>query len=531
MFDLIIRSGLIVDGTGAPAFRGDVAVQSGRIAAVAPRIEETGREEIDAHGKCVAPGFIDVHTHSDRRIFDGALTGWNHLEAGTTTELVGQCGSQAVPWYEGLACNTYGMAEEEYCAVCRDFHSYMAYAETRSLGTNIAVLAGQGNIRGKVMGLGAGLPDERKTAEMRDIMTEAMEAGCLGFSTGLVYTPSVFAGPDEITEIARAAHAKGGIYTSHIRGEGNALLESIEEALEVGRKTGIPVNISHIKVIGRHNEGKSKEAVAAIERAQAGGLRVTADLYPFTGGSAPLASQLPPKYLTDGIAESVRKLADPALRAQVLWSIMNEPQEFESNIYSAGFDGCLLCACSQTPQYVGKTLGEIGREEGRDPFDVCCDILMRNNGVAQGIYLSQNESDMLYFLRQPWVMSGSDWSDESGPVDCEKVAGSHPRGVATMTRRLELVREHGIEGLESAVHRLTGLPADVYDLPQIGRLQPGKKADITIFEWEKVRAHADFIHPYRRNEGIDTVLVSGRVAVRDGRFTGLRCGKVLKKGQ
>lgn len=532
MYDLVIRNGLIVDGTGAPAFAGDVAVQDGRIAAVAPHIDEQGREEIDAHGKCVAPGFIDVHTHSDGRIFDDTVTGWNHLEAGTTTELVGQCGSQVVPWYEGLLeRNSRDMNEAEYREICSSFHNFMAYAQTRSLGTNIAVMAGQGNIRGKVMGLGAGLPDERQTAQMRDIMTEAMEAGCIGFSTGLVYTPSVFAGPDEITEIARAAHAKGGVYTSHIRGEGNSLVASIEEALDVGRKTGIPVNISHIKVIGKQNEGKSKDVIAIIEKAQAGGMRVTADLYPFTGGSAPLASQLPPKYLTEGIAESVKKLSDPALRKQILWSIMNEPDEFESNIYSAGFDGTLLCGCAATPQYVGKTLGQIGREEGRDPFDVCCDILMQNNGVAQGIYMSQNESDMLRFLAQPWVMSGSDWSDGSEPVDPETVAGSHPRGLSTMTRRLELIREHHIEGLESAVHRLTGMPADVYDLPQIGRLQPGKKADITIFEWDKVRAHADFIHPFRRNEGIDTVIVSGKVAVKDGRFTGSRCGKVLKKGE
>ena len=531
MYDLVIRNGLVVDGTGAPAFKGDVAVKDGRIAAVAAHIEETGREEIDAHGKCVAPGFIDVHTHSDARIFDETVTGWNHLEAGTTTELVGQCGSQVVPWYEGALSRTYGMDEQELREVCSSFHNYMKYAETRSLGTNIAVLAGQGSIRGKVMGLGAGLPDEKQTAQMRDIMTEAMEAGCLGFSTGLVYTPSVFAGPDEITEIARAAHAKGGIYTSHIRGEGNALLSSIDEALEVGRKSGIPVNISHIKVIGKHNEGRSKDAIALIEKAQAEGLRVTADLYPFTGGSAPLASQLPPKYLTDGIAESVKKLSDPELRKKVLWSIMNEPDEFESNIFSAGFDGTLLCGCSATPQYVGKTLGEIGREEGRDPFDVCCDILMRNGGVVQGIYMSQNESDMLRFLAQPWVMSGSDWSDGSEPVDPEHIAGSHPRGLATMTRRLELIREHKIESLESAVHRMTGMAADVYDLPQVGRLQPGKKADITIFDWDNVRAHADYVHPFRRNEGIETVIVSGEVAVKNGRFTGVRCGKILKKGE
>lgn len=531
MYDLIIRKGLVVDGTGAPALVGDVAVKDGLIAAVAPHIDGSAREEIDAHGLCTAPGFIDVHTHSDRRIFDDTVTAWNHLEAGTTTEIVGQCGSQAVPWYPGLVYNPGSVGDERYREICRDFASYMEFAQSRSLGTNIAVLAGQGNIRGRVMGLGPGLPDEAQTAQMRDIMTEAMEAGCLGFSTGLVYTPSVFAGPDEICEIARAAHARGGIYTSHIRGEGKALIESIDEALDVGRKTGIPVNISHIKVIGKQNEGKSAAAIGRIEEARRSGLSVTADLYPFIGGSAPLASQLPPKFLTEGIVESVKKLADPGLRAQVLWSIMNETDEFESGIYTAGFDGCLLCACTQTPQYVGKTLGQIAREEGREPFDVCCDVLMRNGGVVQGIYLSQNESDMLRFLAQPWVMSGSDWSDESGPVDPEKTAGSHPRGVATMTRRLELVREHGIEGVESAVHRLTGMPADVYDLPQVGRLAVGKKADITVFSWEKVRAHADFIHPYRRNEGIETVIVSGQVAVRDGRFTGVRCGKVLKKGE
>ena len=530
MFDLIIKNGCIVDGSGAPRFHADVAVKDGLIAEIAPHIEGDAKEIIDAAGKIVSPGFIDVHTHSDGCVFSDDTTGYNHLEAGTTTELAGQCGTMAAPYY-GEYQPTCGVSEEEYKSICESYTSFFKYVESKPHGVNLAFFAGQGNIRGKVMGLGEGTPNEQQLQQMRDLMAEAMECGCLGFSTGLVYTPSVFAGTNELIEIAKVANQYGGVYTTHIRGEGNQLKESIEEALVIGRASGIPVNISHIKVIGHHNEGKSTEVIEYIEENQRAGMNITADLYPFTGGSAPLASQIPPKYLTRGKLEGVHALRDPELRKKALWSIFNEYNEFESNIYSAGFDGCLIAGTYKTPEYIGKTLGQIAREEGRDPFDVCIDLLDKNDAIVQGIYFSQNDSDLLNFLSRPWVMSGSDWSDYGKPVDPETRAGGHPRGYGTMPRRLALIRNNGLWTLEEAIYRMTGMPAEVYSLPNIGLLKKGMNADITVFDYAKVDTLGDYDYPFRGNTGIDYVVINGGIAVRDGHFTGLKNGRIVKKAK
>ena len=529
MFDLLIKNGTLIDGTGAPRFQADVAVKDGLIAEIAPHIEGEAEKVIDAAGLIVSPGFIDVHTHSDGPILLDSTTGYNHLEDGATTELAGQCGGMAAPFYgEGTWLD---IPKDEYARITESYTSYFEYIEKLKLGANMAFFAGQGNIRGKVMGLGPGTPDEEQLQQMRDLMAEAMECGCLGFSTGLVYTPSVFAGTEEIVEIAKVAHQYGGVYTTHIRGEGDQLMESLEEALHIGRVSGIPVNISHIKVIGHHNEGMSKQVIELLEKNMAEGMSITADQYPFTGGSAPLVSQLPPKFLTKGRLEGVHALRDPELRKQALWSIFNEAAEFESNIYSAGFDGSLISGAAKTPQYVGKTLGEIAREENRDPFDVCVDILDQNDATVQGIYFSQNESDLLNFLRQPWVMAGSDWSDYGPVVDSERRSGSHPRAMATMVRRLELIRDNGLWTLEDAIYRMTGMAAETYHLPEIGKLKKGLHADITIFDYKNLKCNADYDYPFRHNDGIEYVIVNGGVAVEHGRFTGLKNGKVLKKAK
>ena len=263
MYDLLIKNGTVVDGTGAPRFQADVAVKDGKIARIAPEIAEEAETVIDARGLVVAPGFIDTHTHSDGTVFSPETTGYNHLEDGATTELAGQCGSMAAPYY-GEFDPSHGISKEEYERICESYTSYFAYVDSIPHGANLAFFAGQGPIRGKVMGFGDGTPNEEQLEQMRSLMREAMECGCLGFSTGLVYTPSVFAGTHELVEIARVAHEYGGVYTTHIRGEGNQLKESIEEALVIGRESGIPVNISHIKVIGRQNEGNSRDIIRTV---------------------------------------------------------------------------------------------------------------------------------------------------------------------------------------------------------------------------------------------------------------------------
>ena len=525
MFDLLIQNGTLVDGTGSRRYAADLAIKDGVIVKIAPHITEEAARTIDASGLIVSPGFIDPHTHTDGIILEGTDS-YNRLEQGVTTEFAGMCGGLPAPTYPG------GMHQErmtpEMYETCSTYEGFFDAVAQLDLGVNIGFFAGQSNIRGAVMGYSDAKPTEEQIDEMRDLMRQGMEAGCFGVSTGLVYVPSVYATTEEIVEIAKVAHAYGGLYTSHIRGEGRHLVESVEEAIDIGRKSGIPVNISHIKVIGKENEGRSADVLRIIEESNAEGIQVTADQYPFTGSGAPLLAQIPPKFQTEGIEKTLEKLADPAARKEVERAIWEDVEEFESNIYAAGYDGCLFDSCSVTPEYVGRTIGEIAREQGKDPFDACCDIIVQNHGVLHCIYFNQNDSDLLNYMAHPLVVGASDTSDFTKHYPEDKVAGTHPRSTATMTRRLELIRDHGLMSLEESIHRITGKTAEIYKLSHLGRLAEGLNADITIFDYKAVKANCDYIHPYRRNDGIHYVIVNGKVAVEDGVANGVLAGKLLR---
>lgn len=534
MYEIIIRGGTVVDGTGAPRYRADVAVQDGKIAKIAPHIEGEAQREIDASGKIVSPGFIDYHSHSDNTILLG-LDAYNYLEQGVTTEITGQCGTAPAPSYPGSLKELEGsLPPEEYQRIekaCDSFRSFIDAVSAMELGNNIAFYIGQGNVRGRVMGFDDGKPTPEQMEEMKQWFRQAMECGYLGFTTGLVYAPSVYASEEELVELAKVVGEYGGSYASHIRGESDNVVESVEEAIRVGEKAGIPVIISHLKVIGKQNEGLSQKVLQVIEEANARGVKVRADQYPYLAGSAPFLSCIPPKFHVGGEDQLVENLKDPAFRKKVTDSIQNEYQEFASNLIDAGFQGTLMAGCAKTPQYVGKTIAQIAEEEGKDPWDVCYDLLVANEGVAQGIYFSQNESDMLRIIGHPYVMGGSDWSNYGKHLDRNQVGGGHPRGTATFITRLALLRDHGLQTLEQAVHSITGLPVEMSGIEGIGVLREGAHGDICIFDYAKLSADSDYIHPFGRNHGLDYVLVNGKVAVEDGLYNGVKNGRVLKKKQ
>lgn len=532
MFDILIKNATVVDGTGAPRFTADIAVKDGLIADIAPNLTGEAKETIDACGKVVTPGFIDYHSHSDSAFIYGT-DAYNYLEQGVTTQITGHCGSGPVPYYEGLLDDSKRfLPADEWQKVrdfCDDFKTFTDHVKTMQLGTNMAFYAAQGNIRGRVMNYRADAPTDDEMKQMEALMAQAMECGFLGFTTGLVYAPSVYAGTEELVNIARVAARYGGSYTSHIRGEGNTVVQSVEEAIEIGRRTGIPVVISHLKVLGKKNEGLSEKVIEVIERANREGVYVRADQYPFTAGSAPLVSQIPPKYLTEGVAVLMDKLTDPALRERIRYSVFNEYDEFESGFYQAGYEGCLIAESAMTPEHVGKTLAQLGEEWGCDGLDAACRLLRENNGFVQGIYFSQNESDMLRIISHPYVMGGSDWSDYAEHFACDKVAGGHPRGTGTFTRRIEILRDKNLRTMEEIIHSMTGLPAEVSRLPGIGVLKVGNRADLCILDYENVRCNADFTHPFKKNDGVEIVLVGGAVAVRNGEATGVKNGSFLHR--
>lgn len=532
MYDLVIRGGTVVDGTGAPRYQADVAIKGDKITCIAPHIEEKGAREIDAKGQVVSPGFIDYHSHSDNGILLGP-DGYNYLEQGVTTEITGQCGTAPAPSYTGsLQEEKEILPPEKFAEVekaCDSYTSFIDYVSHMELGNNMAFYIGQGNVRGRVMGFDDSLPTKEQLEEMKAWVRQAMECGYLGMTTGLVYAPSVYAGEEELVELAKVVGEYGGSYASHIRGEADNVVESVEEAIRVGEKADIPVVISHLKVIGKQNEGLSEKVLQVIEDANARGVKVRADQYPYLAGSAPFISCIPPKFHVGGVEKLVENLKDPEFRKKVTYSIENEYQEFASNLVDAGFEGTLMAGCAKTPQYVGKTIAQIAEEEGKDPWDVCYDLLITNDGMAQGIYFNQNESDMMRIIAHPYVMGGSDWSNYQTHLDRDKVGGGHPRGTSTFITRLALLRDHGLQTLEQAVHSVTGLPAEMSGIDGIGCLKEGAHADICVFDYAALGADSDYLHPFRKNRGLSYVVVNGKVAVENGESNGVKNGRVLKK--
>ena len=534
MYDILIKNGTVVDGTGNARFKADVAIKDSKVVKIAAGIEGDAVEVIDAAGLIVSPGFIDGHTHSDLSVVLGSDS-WNHLEGGVTTQITGQCGGSPCPYSVfNLKLDVRDMDEAEQKRVkdfCANPKNFMAEAEKASSGTNFSFYIGHGALRAHAMDYSDARPSEAQMGDMKQMLTMAMEAGYLGFSTGLVYAPSVYGDVEELIELAQVMKPYNGVHTSHIRAEGDALVTAVKEVLRVGEEGGVKTVISHLKVMGEHNRGASKTVLALMEEANERGAEVYADQYPFTAGAAPLSSQIPPKYLVGGIPAMLERIKKPEIRQQILHSIFNEAHEFESSIYTAGFDGALVTGSPKKPEYEGKTIGQIAKETGKEPIDAFCDLLLENEGLGSGIYFNQVEEDMLRIIAHPLITAGSDFSDVKERKDPNKPAAAHPRGTGTMVRRLELVRDHGLRTLEDVVRSMTGLTAMSVGLAEQGILKEGRDANITIFDYAGARAHADYTHPFKRNEGINTVIVNGVVAVKDGVALGVRAGKLLKRGQ
>lgn len=533
MFDILIQNGLIADGSAAAAYAADLAIENGRIVKIAPGITEPAREVIDAKGLIVAPGFIDCHNHSDPYVFLGT-DAYNCLEQGVTTQICGNCGDSCAPYFDGAMLRLkQSVSEEEFsrfAELSATPASFMDTVEKASLGANMAFFVGHNALRGKVMGFSPNAPDSKQLQAMQAYVREAMDCGYLGYSSGLAYAPSAYATTQELIGLAKVMAPYGGIYASHIRSEGDDAVNALEEAIRVGEEAGVQVQISHLKVIGKHNEGLADTLLRMIDAANNRGVRVYADQYPYTAGSAPLRSQIPPKYHAGGVKALLERMKDPVQRQKMLNDIFHKTEAFESLLYAAGFDGCLIATLPITPEKAGRTLTQLAREQGKTPFDALCDLLIENDGVGQGIYFNQNDSDMMKILAHPRVFGGSDSSNyPDARFNPDTLGGRHVRGNTTMVRRLELQRDLRLCSMEEAIRRVTGAPAEAMHLAGQGFLRLGYDANITVFDYARLHARGSYSHPYRENEGIHSVLVNGAVAVKNGRCTGLRAGKLLRR--
>lgn len=534
-YDIIIRNGLIVDGTKeAKNYPGDVFIRDGIIQKIDQYQGEQAERILDAQGHLVTPGFIDSHSHADQFLLY-QLDGYNKLEQGITTELCGQCGISPVPYYPD---NDIDHIPEERRDKMRklwgSYTSLFSKLEEQGLGTNIAILAANGAIRGKVMGYNAQRPNQKEMADMKALLQEAMDCGCFGLSSGLVYPPSIFADTDELVELAGVAGKSGGIYASHIRGESDAVVSAVREAIEIGRRAEIPVVISHHKIFNKRNEGLSETTLKLIEQANREGIHVRLDQYPYTACSTELIYCFPPSFVTKGSTDLANRLRDPSFRREMDRWLLYDSKEYDNYLAMAGFSGALVVCANKTPQFLGKTLQEIAEITGKSPFDATYDLLIENlvegGGIVDMAFFNICEKDHDRIIAHPYTMCGTDGNYFFHEPE-DQLGGGHPRGTGAFIRHLKIVRDRGLFTPEMAIHRITGAPAAVEGFDRIGRglLKPGFYGDICVLDWEKLEDHADYVHPFRKNTGLKYVLVNGNIAVENNRYTGIRAGKLLRK--
>jgi N-acyl-D-amino-acid deacylase len=523
-FDILIKGGTVVDGTGAPATVTDVAIIGDRIQAVGALGHAEAARVIDVAGAVVAPGFIDMHSHGDF-VLPGLPTADSKVHQGFTLEVVGNCGASPAPLTPArrqdvidTAALTVPALEWEWTT----FRSYLERLTGEGVSVNVAPLVGHGTIR--ILGMGTG--DARATAGQLEAMQaevrKAMDEGAVGLSTGLIYAPGMFADTDEVVRLARVAGEAGGFYASHIRGEGDTLLEAIAEAIEIGRRAQVAVQISHLKAAGRANWPKMARAIDLIETARAEGLDVTADMYPYPAGSTSLATLLPAWARVGSRDALLARLADPTERARI-----REALEGRGLARDAEWDGIVISGCPATPEHEGRTVAAIAADRGVTPSQAVVEILREAQGEADMILFMMSEENVALGLRCPWVMIGSDGEGRAatGPYATGK---PHPRNYGTCPRFLgRYVREERIVSLEEAIRRMTSLPARKLGLRDRGLLQPGHLADVVVFDPATIADTATFADPHRYPDGIRWVLVNGQPVIAAGQHTGARPGRVV----
>ncbi len=528
-FDLLITGGRLLDGTGAAAYPADVGIVEGRIAEIGKLAGSRATRTLDASGSHVAPGFIDIHTHDDFNIPLNPLVS-GKTRQGVTTVVTGNCGFSPAPVVPARR-----KLLEEVCSFLDSgldygWKTYADYlAGFPATGVNIVPLVGHVTVRCGAMGVVERAPEDGEMLAMKELVAEAMKAGAFGLSTGLIYPPSCYGETAEITELAGVAAQYGGGYFTHMRDEGAGVLDSIREAIAIGRGSGAYVQISHLKVTNPSQWGRAGELLALIDEARAAGLALTCDQYPYTAASTGMKTLLP-RWVHEGGSEAlVARLRDPETRARIRAEVLELIGSGDSRV--SRWEDAVVSDSPTRPEAAGKNLGELAEKEGRAPVDLLLDLLLDDRAKTLGIYFSMGEEDVFEIMRHPAVAIGSDgiFFGKAGQPDTTK---PHPRYFGTFPRVVgRYTREQPILALPEAVRKMTSLPADILGLGDRGRLQPGSAADVVVFDAETVIDRATYAEPHQPPVGIHTVLVNGVPVVEGGEATEQAPGAILRRAR
>lgn len=496
--DVLIRNGKIADGTGNNWYYGDIAIANGKIIEMGRSLSYTSPEIIDAKGLIVAPGFIDVHTHIEG---DEARnpTADNFIYDGVTTVVAGNCGSSNV-----------------------DIRKYLHWVDSFKLSVNVASLIGHNDVRKAVMGRANRHATAQEIKQMETLVEQAMKGGAVGLSTGLIYIPGTYSETSEIIALAKVAAKYNGVYASHMRDEGDKVADAINEAINIGRQANLPVEISHFKLSGQQNWGRSKETIAMVENARKEGIDVTIDQYPYTASSTSISTLLPDEILADGQDSIKARLSRPEVRKYVIDQMLARLKKRKLKHFSYA----VVAYYRPDTSFNGKSIEEINRMLGRkhrakEEAQTIIDIQM--NGGASGVFHGMGEEDVKRIMQYPYNMFASDAS-----IRIFNEGVPHPRGYGTNARVLgKYVREEKVLRLEEAIRRMTSLPAQKFQLKDRGILKEGMAADIVIFDEKMVQDMATFQQPHAYSQGFRYVLVNGAVTVDNGKHTGTRAGVAL----
>ncbi len=529
MFDLLIKNAQVLDGLGSDEKIADIGISGDTISEIGDIGDAEAERVIDAEGLHAAPGFIDMHTHSGF-LYPINPKAESKVHQGITTEVIGHCGTSVAP----LKGDALREAESltKMIGLDIDWETFDEYNEKvlkQGIAVNIVHLLGHGTLRDAVIGRTDRVPTDEEIGAMHAEIDSAFEQGVFGMSTGLIYPPGCYAKTEELVELSKAVSRNGGLYSSHIRGEGETLLKAVSEAIEIGECAGVSVQISHLKVSGKKYWNSGPQTLELIDKALEMGMDISADQYPYLAGNTGLSAILPEWVHNEGNEKLLERLADPQTRARIKEEMQKGEGEFGIGNITGEWDGVFIGLSAGNPQYQGKTVKQVAEELGKDPIDTIMAIIAECNCVAFVNLMTQSEDNVRLFIRHPKVMVGSDAS-AMAPYGLLGMTMPHPRTYGTFPRVLgEYVREREILTLPEAVRKMTSLPAAKLGLKDRGALAPGKKADLVLFDAEMISDRATYEDPNQYPAGIKAVLVNGKIVVEDGEHTGALPGEALRK--
>ena len=531
-YDVIIRQGMVYDGSGAKGQVADVGINADTIAAIGDLSHAVGRKEVDAKGLAVAPGFVNMMSHSEvTLIMDG--NSQSDIHQGVTLEVLGE-GSMG-PLSDKMKADMLADMERNpdwaYPLEWTTLGEYLEFIHKRGISPNVASFVGLNTIRIHELGYDNRSPNAEEMERMKALVKQAMEEGAMGVTTALIYAPDNYATTEELIELSKVAAPYGGMYISHMRSEGNGILAAIDETVRIAREANMPAEIYHLKLGGKENWGKMDSVIAKIGKANGSGLHISADMYTYTAGATGLDAAMPPWVQEGGINEWIRRLKDPAIRKRVLQEMRTPTDKWENLLRNTGDpEGVLLLgfANDSLKRFTGKTLGYVAKVHGKSPEETAMDLVIADSTRVETAYFLMSEGNIKRQIELPYVSFGSDAGSPAAEGMFLKYK-THPRAYGNFSRLLgKYVREEKVVPLEEAIRRLTSLPTGNLKIQKRGLLQPGYFADVVAFDPEKIQDHATFENPHQYSTGMVHVFVNGEQVLAGGEHTGARPGRIVR---